>query len=355
MSKKNTLPIKWLLGILIILMAVAYWTTQQTQSKNQGILPVASNVSSQNNFFQFLASLIGMGNNIPDQNELMPTPGHVPSSGGVSPSTPANETASNVKAPPPTGPIAGQGTNTAQGKNNTGNNTENNPGDLLEANADQGIGNLSELNAENNLEMNAENNPATNAETNADQETGNIAENNPELNAENNQENDLENNPENNSESNMESNVESNAESNMGSNAEINAENNPGGNSGNLGNAPGCAPGCYAGCNPACATGCVPGCSAINTPPPNLLNLPTINPIPSDNAVSQSIAQQNQQSDALATLLATSQALVLPVRQQAQASKYRTINSQDIPAVSTNQAPADTVAKIKSNQAMVSH
>ena len=34
-----------MLGILVILMAVAYWMTQQTQSNNQGILPAASGLN----------------------------------------------------------------------------------------------------------------------------------------------------------------------------------------------------------------------------------------------------------------------------------------------------------------------
>ncbi len=323
MKKKNLLPIKWMLGILIILTAAVYWTTQQTQSKDHGILPAASSFSSQNNFFQFLANMIGIRgqsassseaskeNNIPNQNEPMPTREHVPASGDVSPSTLPSKTASNVEAPQGTEPIAEQGSNTAQEKNNAGNtpgiNAENNSKNTAQINSEYNSESSAGNNQENNSGINAENNPGANAENNP----WNVSETNPE------------NNPGNNSGDNSGNNPGTNADQipwnlNSGANAENNPGNLSGNNSGNI----------------------------------NQSNLPTINPIPSDSAVSQSIAQQNQQSDTLAALIAARQALVVPVQQQAEASKYQTVNSQSIPAPSTDQAPADAVAKMKSNQVM---
>ena len=77
-------------------------------------------------------------------------------------------------------------------------------------------------------------------------------------------------------------------------------------------------------------------------------NLPAINPIPSDNAASQSITQQNQQSDSLAALVASHQALAAQVRQSAEATKYQTVTSESIAPTDTTPAPQDIVDKIKS-------
>jgi hypothetical protein len=332
MSKKNTVLIKWMLVILVVLMAVAYWTTRQTQSKNQEIWPAASNVSSQNNFFQFLGYFIGMRNQNgpglpatpPWRGSTLPTRGHV-TEGNVSPGTLPAGTPLNVKATQGTGLIAGQGTNTIQEKNNAGNNTgnlsetnaENNPGNLTGNNAGNNSGNLSEANAENNpedlSEMNSENNPGTTAENDSDY------------------------NPEDNSES-----------------------------------PSSCVQGCYLGCDPGCDSECTPEClagvssssisstsstsstsnssaSSNSSNPSNPSNLPTINPIPSDAAVSQSVAQQNQQNSSLSTLVANQQTLATAIRQSAEATKYQTVTSESIAPANTTPASGDIVAKIKSH------
>ena len=191
MSKKNTLPIKWILGILVILMAVAYWTTQQTQNKGQGILPVVSNISSQNNFFQFLASMMGLGNQPSNQN----TAGFE-KTGNFTTNQQNLNLITTSTAPAP------QGTNAVQEENNAGNNTGNNSG----------------INPANN----SGNNPGTNSESNTNQETGNLTpSNNPGSNA--NQET-----------GNL---LEANAENNPEAPSEINAESNTGQETGNLSNA----------------------------------------------------------------------------------------------------------------------
>jgi len=333
MKKKNTLPIKWMLGILILLVAVAYWTARQTQSKDQGILPAASNVSSQNNFFQFLANMLGpqYKSILSNQNEPLPTtPTAVLRQQDVGASRLPNELGLNVKAPQGTGPTAGQGTNSAQRGNNPGNSSEMN----------------TENNSGNNSEINAKNNPENNSGSNSGNTSGNTSGNN--------------------------------SGNTSGNNSGSNSGNNSGGNSGGYS---GCVLGCYPGCNPGCDPECKPSvCNLGNTSgnasgnnsgntsgnnsgtnadqvPGNLTsgsinqyNLPTINPIPTDAEVSQSIAQQNQNKDSLAALVANHQALVVSVQQQAEASKYQTVTAQSIPAASTNQAPDDAVQKIKSKQ-----
>jgi hypothetical protein len=312
MSKKNKLPVTWMLGIIVILIAIVCWTNQAAKNAAG---PAGTNISSPNNFFQFLENLFGIGPQGPYQNKsLLPGWGHVQdrTSQNVSPSTLTNGNPLNMESAQATASTAGQGLNASE----QGSNTENN--------------------AENNSEINPENNAENNSETNAQNSSGLNAENNPEnnqgINAENSQE----------------YNQESNAENNSGINAETPPENNSGGNSGtglgsplggNEGNNPQCIPQCYPECNP--------GCNADNY---NQYNLPTLNHIPSDAQVSQSITQQNQANTTLSTLLATRQALVTPVLQQAQALKYQVVNSQDIPAPSTNPPPDDIKAKVQSRQ-----
>jgi hypothetical protein len=316
MKKKNLLTIKWMLGILIILMAVAYWTNQQTPGKGRGLLPAASSVSSPNNFFQFLADFLGMGRQRSSSGELMPTTQSQPSP------TRGHDTRSVPKQ------VAKQ--ESAEGESTSGeqpsaeqDNADNNPASNSESNANNGSGNGEEKRSE----INAENNPETNAEANP--------ENNPQINAENN--------PETNAETNPENNPQINAENNPGSNAETNPENNPGNNlGGSSGNSSGNNPGCI----PQCFPECKPECISANTPS----NLPTINPIPSNNAASQNIARQNQQSDTLAALEAANQALAAKVMQSAQATKYQTVSSDSIPPTDTTPAPQDIVDKIKSAQ-----
>jgi len=90
-----------------------------------------------------------------------------------------------------------------------------------------------------------------------------------------------------------------------------------------------------------------PTCLLANVNPANLTN---INNIPTNNQIIQNINQLNQQNDTLAQLIASREALVLPVREQAEASKFQTINPADIPAPSTIQPPPDVQAKIAAKQ-----
>jgi len=322
MKKKNKLPIKWILGILVILITVAYWTNLQTQSKNQGILSASSNFYSQNNFFQFLEHLIGMGssNNSPlSENENISNRYNPNLSQRKNPNTADQLHQNSIPAANPLG---------------SGNS---------ETNVNQETGNLSGTNVENNLGINAE----SNSEFNAENPSG--------INAENN----LGNNPE----MNAETNAETNAESNAGENAETSQANGPdntsggisggstGGDSGNnSGNGLGCFEGCYPQCSPGCPWNINP--SAANNPsnPSNPSNLPTINPIPSNDIASQSIAQQNKQNAALAALIAARQAIADQVRQAAEATKYQTVSSGSITPADTTPPNEDTVTKIKERQ-----
>jgi len=339
MKKKNTLPIKWMLGILIILVAIVYGTQQVSKgtapyffNKNRVLSPIISPIIRVlSPIIQFLANMIGIRN----QNEpVLPTT--PPWRGSTLPS----KNPLNVEAPQGTEPIAEQGSNTAQ----KGINAESNPGDLSGANADQKLGNLSETNAENNPGNNSEINSKNNSEPNADQKPGNLSGAN------------AENNPGNISGDHPGANAEQEPGNISGSNSGSNSGNTSGAYSGGcvLGCYPGCIPGCDPACKPSvCNFGNISGSNSGNTSGSmNQSNLPTINPIPTDNTVSQSIAQQNQKNDSLAALVANHQALVVPVQQQAQASKYQTVNSENIPAPSTDQAPTDAVQKMKSNQVM---
>ena len=322
MKRKHLLPIKWILGILILLIAVAYWTNQQTQNNNQGILSASSNLSSQNNFFQFLTNLLGIrsqnsssgqgsnGSPSSNQNKTMRPQGQAPSSGNAATGSLAGETTSNTGASQETASIAEQGSNS---ENSLGINAESN----------------SEFNSENSSEMNTEDNFGINQGINA--------ENPSEINA------------------------ETNAESTAGENAQTQGNgpdntsgNSPGGSSGgDSGNNP-TGPGCYEGCYPQCSPGCPWDInpSSLNHPsnPSNSPVYPTINPIPSNNAASQNIAQQNQQRDTLAALVAAQQELARQVLESAQASKYQTVTADSIPPVDTTPAPQDIVDKIKSGQ-----
>ena len=324
MKKKYLLPIKWMLGILIILIAVACWTNQQTQNNNHGVLSASSNLSSQNNFFQFLTNLLGIrsqnspsgqesngSNNSSNQNKTMPTQGNSPSSGNTATGSLISETASNAGA--------SQGT---------------------ELNAEQGANSENSLgiNAENNSEFNAENPSGMNAEDNLGVNQGINADNPSEVNAE----------------TNAESTAGENAETTQGNGPDNTSGNSPGGSSGgDSGNTP-TGPGCYEGCYPQCSPGCAWDInpSSLNNPsnPSNSPVYPTINPIPSNNAASQNIAQQNQQRDTLAALVAAQQELARQVLESAQASKYQTVTADSIPPVDTTPAPQDIVDKIKSGQ-----
>jgi hypothetical protein len=337
MKKKNTLLTKWVLGILIILLAVTYWRSQQTQNRGQGIFPTtASSVSSQNNFFQFLGHLIGIHAQGPSSGEGSNGNNVPPASGPLPQGMLPGKTASNVEALQETNPLAGQAPNPE---------------------------NASEINAENNSESNTEIPSGINAENNSGNNQGNNAENNSEINAQSNQEFNAEANPELNAEVPSGINAENNAENNLGNNPQTNTENAPGANAEISGGIPSentsesnpassssseSGSGNNQAFVPVCVPQCFPQCTReCNT---KYANLATINPIPSDTAVSQSVAQQNLQNAALDRLLTTRSALVIPVQQQAQALKYQYVDPNAIPAVSTNSAPADIVQKVKANQ-----
>jgi len=314
MNKKNKLPIKWMFGIIIILIAIACWTTQQAQNKNQAMGSATSNFFSQNNFLQFLGHLIGLQNL--GNSSGGPFNANTSSTQGSNASPQGGNEWNNA------GNTLGGNNSSGAGKNagGTGANTEG----ITGTNAGQETGNIEGYNAEqvtgNFLENTVSN------------ETGNIESNPSEINAENNPTS----NTETSTNQETENPSEMNAENNPGANAETSQGNSFGGNLGNnSGNNSG---------NPS------EGNSGNSLGSLNAPNLPTINPILPNDVVSQNIAQQNQQTAALAAILKTRQALVAPVIQQAQASKYQTVTAQDIPAPSINPPSSDIVAKVKANQ-----
>jgi len=314
MKKKNQLPIKWIIGIVIALIVAVQWSHHASTNDSS---PASSHISSQNDFFQFMASLFGMGgpnassgeaakgHNASNQNSL-----NSPQTGGLNSADQQDQNSMNDASG-----SAMQGSAASQ----QGNHGENNSGGSSEGNSEMNAEDSSANNSENNSGLNAENtssnNPASNSESNADQEQGNLAEN-PPANSDNNSGNNSGNSSNDNSENNPDQGTGNNPTDNSGGSG-----NNPGGNSG--GNAPGS---------------------------PNQNSFPVINPIPSDDTATQSIAQQNQHADALAAELSSRQALVAPVVQQAQATKYQSPTYNDIPTPTTTSPSADTIAKVQSKQ-----
>ncbi len=242
-------------------------------------------------------------------------------------------------------------------------------GNALSGSKSGQAGNNPELNQSNPNALTAANASGSEA-TNAGQESGKSAENNSGENSESNAGMNAENNPGSNTEmnagsneENMGSNTETNAEgtaeingegpqNNTETNGESNAENNPGQGADtnpytptNVDVSPGGGPG--NSCAPACQPLCRPGCDGSNA---WQYNLPTINPIPTDSQVSQSINQQYQQSAMLAALIAEYKTLTERVMQAAQAVKYQTVNPDDIKPPDATPAPDDLVQKIRSAQ-----
>ena len=170
----------------------------------------------------------------------------------------------------------------------------------------------SELNAQNNSDLITGNNQAINS---------NLAS---EINAENNAENSLQSNSENNPQNNSEINSGNTLGSGIGSSSGNNSGYGPGDNSGNN--------------------------TGKNTWIVDPSTLPTINPIPSDNQVSQNVAKQNQQNEALASLLAYREALVIPARHQAESTKYQIISTDNLPSATITAPSSDIVEKVKSRQ-----
>jgi len=307
MKKNEKLPIQWIIGIVVTLILMVHWTNPT--SRNLTMYAV-THISSYHNFFQFLTNILGfettssLSSENPKRNNLL-----MPNNPGLG----QMQDASRQGLPYPNALSAG------------------NPSSM-EANSSQKENNAStklEINDTNNSGKNALNNPVSNstnnAETNADKGTGSM--DNAELNAENNPQN--------------------NSETNSTNNADINSQNNSGDNTGYYsGNGPNNSSGDNTGNNSGGSSDNNSGASHQSNQP----ILPTINPIPSNNQVSQSIAQQNQNINSLTALVASRQTLVIPVQQQAQMTKYQTINAQDIPPVSSSQAPSDVQQKIQSHQ-----
>lgn len=97
------------------------------------------------------------------------------------------------------------------------------------------------------------------------------------------------------------------------------------------------------------------GQSAPNTGMPSQIASSTQNSTPinaprTDAEVLQSIAQQNKNREKIAALLSANATITAQIRQQANAAKYETVNSQNIPAPDTTPVPAEILEKLKSNQ-----
>ena len=329
-NKKSTLPVKWMLWALIILVFVAFRTHQLMRDENRRILSTSTNATSQNSFSKFLADIFGFRS----QSSLSK------GNNGLSPNNPGF------------GQIGGTDTDNQQNPNSS--SVKNKLGfrgnNALQEGRSSNSGQEDEDSLRNNPSNNSEINSEINAEANTEQGAGNLAQDNPEVNAENN--------PQTNSEVNAENNSENNAINNPGNNPGNNPDNNPGDNSGSgQGNGPGSGSGSGSGSGPGSGSGSGSRSSSGSGSGSgsgggsgNPTILPTLNPIPTDSQVSQSVTQQNKKNDALDALLAARQALVVPVQQEAQITKYQTVDPQNIPAPSTTEPSADLVAKVKARQ-----
>jgi hypothetical protein len=349
--KKNSQLIKWMMGSLIVLGAVAFGMRQALifSAGHDG----ASPFSSPKNFLQYLESFIGWasqngtfyGNTLSSQNN--------PNSWAAKNAVRANQfnlNSSGVNA------SLSQGFNTAQGAGVHGNNMGANAGSnstyetavnpsYSTGNAGQAANNLnSGTNSDNlsgsNSGNGSENNSGDNLQTGSNQNSGNFSGNN----SSSGQGNNSNGNSGNNSTNNPGGSQGHNSGGSTGNGSGGGSQNNSGNNSGGYS---GCVVGCYPGCIPGCDPECLPPSCNLGINPNTL---PTINPVPSDITVAQIIAQQNQNNASLAQLLASRQALVVPVRQQSQDSKFQTINPNTMQDPSTNQPPADVRAKINAHQ-----
>lgn len=307
MKKKNTLPTPMILGVLILLTLIVIGT-------NHALKNTASSgfqTSAPKNFFQILGDILeapfqaffpnhgSKGNNSSNQNTTdsnqagranMDNQDYLDFLSGASSSSSQKTTASGIS-----------------------NSTEN----------DQ--------------KFNNENTPQTyitvsNAETNS-----NNAENNSTYN-----------------EDRISSNSADNSVTNSSTYSSTNSTNSSGYTvTGASDSNPGKSPGNNSSSNPTNTSSSSPGSnSGNNSGNNNQNNMTTINPIPPDNTVSQSVNLQNQQQNALAAILASRKALVVPVVQQAQSLKYQSVNSQNLPVPSSNQPPSDKQQDIKSGKYM---
>ena len=317
MKNKNSLLIKWILAIVVLIVIV--FRTQQV-STYMATLP-SSNISSSYTLFEFMEMFFGIGHpgalfnarskQTADQNPYVSILGkegygNGSNQGGL------NSTGDNSLS-------ESQGSNTYRKINGGSNNSAN-----ADNNLESTIGNAEGASAGSNQGTNEQNNEEINSENNAQYNSENPSENG----SGNSSDNPSQNNSENNAQMNAQNNLNNNSGPTSGGNSGNGSGNNSGGSSTD-----------NSGSGPSTATG---------------NNYPTINPIPSDDTATQNIAKQNQQNITLATLLAARQALIAPIQEQAQTSKYQPVTSQSNPDTSTPMSP-DTLAKIKSNKIIISH
>jgi len=323
---------------IIVLIVVIYRTHQVTQYMEYS---TRTGAASSNSFVEFLQDFFGLGpqgfflntgaSSSHGQNQNKMNPGQSGSSDE------GNQSDINPQTGQRYASGSGEGSGSQKDNTSSGSPTMAAPGNSDESpnsrqsnngnNASIDFGSNAEINAQNNTELNSQMNTETNSETNSEILSGGGDVNNSENNAENNGTNNQGNNSEN--------------------NAQNNAANNPNGPSGD-------ATGGSSGDNSGDGgSGSGDNSNNNQNSPSNLPNpatLPTINPIPSDSSVGQSISTQNQQGESIAQELASRQAQVTPVQQQAQASKYQTISYQNIPTPSTAPTPSDIMAKVQSKQ-----
>jgi hypothetical protein len=328
MSNKNQIPIKWILIILFSLMAISYCTHRASKY----FAMHASSHTSSANFLEFISYMLGMDNAMDSAQNAAKDKQTGNNQNGKSSGAFNTANGQDLNLASSESGTGTSGQISSQEKNNGGNAQGNNPNNNLKQSTDD----ASDNNADKNSNLNSENNPENNQENNPNYNSETGANGNTDSNTEVNSEAGSGNNPNNNSVSNPDANAE-----NPENNSDNNSENNPGGNSGSTpGNNPGSNP------NSGGGDGTTPG----GNPASNQPTYPTINPIPSDNAVSQNIAKQNQQGDAVASLLASREALVAPVQEQAQATKYQTTTSSTIPTPNTDEPPPDVKAKALAHQ-----
>jgi len=377
MRKKNSVLFKCMLIALLILSGLVYWTYQHSTNI---IMPPGSRMAASNNIFEFWANAFG----IHKSESVLLTRGHVQNrtTKNVSSSALPNEAGLNGKATqvnpdadqnspgfnPTRHGLLNNSRNSAGASSGGSNDNSSSSGEGAEngsTNADQGSGNVAgsaDVNANSSI-------------VNADQGSGN-----------NSNDTGTTNPPSDNPSGGSGSGSGLGSGSTGGSPdlgpgntpgstpgggplpASGGGPGNPGGGSGGSGGSGGgsgshggggsgntdsgpmgeCIAGCYPGCIPGCDPECLPPCLLGKADPSKL---PTSNPPADDDTANHDIAAQNKNNDALNALLASRSALVLPVQQQAQASKFDTVDVNSLPtAPSSNPAPADIPAKVKSNQ-----
>ena len=308
MNKKNRSLLKWALGAMLILALIPLANPQLLKNLH---MPTASDLSSPGRFLSYLEDFFSLYFNSVSSditsvelnlNALLNL-GHVPGEAGyVSPSTLPADAGLNGKASQGNNPSANQGANQEPNSlANSANNTNPEPATI-----------------------NSESNISTNSETGSSAPSGDM---------------------------------------NAGNGSQNNSANNSPGNSDQgAGNQPGTSSGDNSGSNLASGSGTNQGAgnSGDNNPnnssgPSNPNNLPTINPIPSDDTVSQSITQQNNQRDSMAELLAKRQALIAPIQEEAQNSKYQPVTAPSAPDPNAATVSADILEKFKSHKITINH